>query len=51
MNRQGQISYELYIPAESANYYDMVVNYCDNSKTLELEFDKIDYKELIDKSR
>lgn len=39
--------YQLYLPVESARKFDMVINYCDNQKQLEFDFDKIDFEELI----
>jgi hypothetical protein len=39
--------YELYIPKEYAGNFDMVVNYCLQSKTGEFQFDTIDYAALL----
>jgi hypothetical protein len=41
--------YQLYVPKENAHYFDMVVNYCNSQKQLELEFDKIDFQALLKK--
>jgi hypothetical protein len=39
--------YELYVPAENAKHYPMIVNYCPTEKHTEFNFDKIDFEELL----
>jgi hypothetical protein len=46
-----QYRYQLYIPRENTKYFDMIVNYCDNQKQFEFEFDKIDFDKLIKNRR
>ena len=43
--------YQLYVPLEGADQYNMIVNFCEEQKQLELEFDKIDYQKLIDEAK
>ena len=43
----GKDDYQLYIPAENAMAYNIVVNYCLTQKQTEFKFDKIDYKKLL----
>jgi len=50
-NKTGKTQYRLYIPKESASSFDMIVNYCENQKQLEFEFEEIDFKKLIKNSR
>ncbi|MFO7868967.1 MAG: hypothetical protein R6U95_06695 [Bacteroidales bacterium] len=38
----------LYVPIENAHYFDVIVNYCDNQKQYEYEFDDIDCEQLIE---
>jgi hypothetical protein len=42
-----QYRYGLYVPRENAANFDLIVNYCEQHKTDEFEFDKIDYKALL----
>jgi hypothetical protein len=39
--------YALYVPLQYAQNFDLVHNYCKTEKTMEFEFDKIDFKALI----
>lgn len=40
--------YQLYLPAENARQFDIVVNYCNKGKQLEFDFDKINVVGLIE---
>ncbi|WP_121197150.1 hypothetical protein [Mucilaginibacter gracilis] len=46
-SQQGPYRYGLYVAKQSAANFDMVVNYCDNNRVPEFEFDKIDYTALL----
>ncbi len=49
-NESEMYKYRLYIPIESAKKFDMIVNYCDNQKQMEFDFDQIDFEKLIKKT-
>lgn len=38
--------YKIYIPKESADLFDIVVNYCKTQKQLEYRFDTIDHEKI-----
>ncbi len=46
-DEKGENRYELFIPMGDAPKYDMVVNYCEQSKMAEFMFDKIDFEKLL----
>lgn len=39
--------YQLYVSVDHADSFDLVVNYCEDQKVMEFDFDKIDYAKLI----
>lgn len=39
--------YTIYVPKENAKNFDMIVNYCEEMKQMEFDFDTIDYKKLL----
>jgi hypothetical protein len=46
-----QPHYELYVPAEHAEKFNLIVNYCNNQKQIEFNFDKIDFKQILNNRR
>ena len=40
-------NYQLYVPAENAEKFDLIVNHCEEQKQREYQFDEINYEELI----
>lgn len=46
MNEPEEYRFRLYVPVENAKQFDMIVNYCNNRKQLEFEFDDIDFDKL-----
>ncbi len=46
-DEKGHSRYELFIPMDGAPKYDMVVNYCEQSRMGEFAFDKIDFEKLL----
>lgn len=46
-HESDQYRYQLFVPADSAHHFDMIVNYCEDQKQLEFKFDQIDYESLL----
>ncbi|WP_419802915.1 hypothetical protein [Mucilaginibacter sp.] len=46
-NKKGEYRYGLFVSKEHAKAFDIVVNYCKESKVPEFDFDKIDFKKLL----
>lgn len=50
-NEVDEYKYQLYVPAENARQFDMIVNFCESGKQREFHFDKIDFEKLIKMSQ
>jgi len=50
LDNSEKYRYQLYVPKESINHFDMIVNYCEHQKQLEFKFDEINFKALIKNS-
>ncbi len=46
-NASGNSHYQLYIPVENADKFDMIINHCNNQKQMEYNFEKVDYVKLL----
>jgi hypothetical protein len=39
--------YRIYVPKSSAHHFDLIVNYCNNMKQLEYDFEEVDYEAFL----
>ncbi len=41
--------YQMFVPADKAKNYEMIVNYCTTQKQAEFRFDKTDFEKILNK--